>query len=214
MDSSILLKALKRYLGTKQLYASKHYSQENAGFSLIEVIAVVVMIGILAAIALPSWSAFVNRQRVNKANDAVLAAIQQAQTEAKKQKRDYSVRFTTNTSQVIKVAVYASSDSLPIDTNEIPWQSLGGDLQIPAGAVLLRTNMSSTNTVGATASTSPTITFDYLGTLPNANFGTPPTGSTEAPGLKIAVATSGLKRCVIVKTLLGTTLTEKDSKCD
>ena len=205
MDSSILLKVLKRYLGTKQLYAYKRYSQENAGFSLVEVIAVVVMIGILAAIGLPSWSAFVNRQRVNKANDAVLAAIQQAQTEAKKQKRDYSVSFTTD-SNVIKAAVYPT-------TSTPNWQSLGGDLQIPAGAVLLRTNISTTNTVGATPSTSPTITFDYLGTLPNANFGTV-TGSTEAPGLKIVLATSGLKRCVIVKTLLGTIITEKDGKCD
>jgi prepilin-type N-terminal cleavage/methylation domain-containing protein len=211
MDSSILLKALKRYFSIKQLYASKRFSQENAGFSLVEVIVVVVMIGILAAIGLPSWSAFVNRQRVNKANDAVLAAIQQAQTEAKKQKRDYSVSFKTD-SNVIKSAVYPNSDA-PIATDDIRWQSLGGDLQIPAGAVLLRTNMSSTNTVGATASTSPTITFDYVGTLPNANFGTA-TASTEAPGLKIVLATTGLKRCVIVKTLLGTTLTEKDGKCD
>jgi len=48
------------------------YTQSDSGFSLVELIAVVMMVGILAAIALPGWSAFVNRQRVNKANDAVL----------------------------------------------------------------------------------------------------------------------------------------------
>lgn len=65
----------------------------DAGFSLLEMLTVVAMIGILSAIIAPNWIGFVQRQRVNKANDAVMAAIKQAQTEAKKQKINYSVSF-------------------------------------------------------------------------------------------------------------------------
>ncbi|MEH2297123.1 type II secretion system protein [Nostoc sp.] len=210
------------------LHYASAYTQQDAGFSLLELIIVMVMIGILSAIAAPSWFSFVNRQRLNKAQDAVLASIQQAQQTAKKNKLSYSVSFTTDSTNVVKVAVYPSS-SPGILLSDKRWQSLGGDLQIPAGSVLLSTNIASPNTIGTAISstaydstTQPnTITFDYMGTLPNPSFGTPPTGSTDAPGLKIVLASaissvsssSSVKRCVIVKTLLGSMLTAKDSQC-
>ncbi|MCJ8279579.1 MAG: prepilin-type N-terminal cleavage/methylation domain-containing protein, partial [Rivularia sp. ALOHA_DT_140] len=47
---------------------SKKISENISGFTLIEVLVVIAMVGILSAIAAPSWLGFVARQRLNKAN--------------------------------------------------------------------------------------------------------------------------------------------------
>jgi prepilin-type N-terminal cleavage/methylation domain-containing protein len=198
-------------------------NQNQAGFSLLELIVVVLMIGILAAIVAPNWLAFVNRQQVNKANDLILAALQDAQRQAKNKKVDYSVSFQTS-SNIPQIAVYQG-------TTPTNWRDLGAELGIPSGQILLGANLKDDqkNTAANLSNinynfTQPvTITFDYMGNLPDADFGQEATVSKEIPGLRIVVAApkagdssqaSDTKRCVIIATLIGGMRTEKDSKCD
>ncbi|MCC5611522.1 prepilin-type N-terminal cleavage/methylation domain-containing protein [Nostoc sp. CHAB 5834] len=192
------------------------HNTKDTGFSLIELIVVMLLVGILAAIAAPSWVAFVNQQQINKVNDAVLAALQEAQREAKNEKLNYSVSFQKNsTTQNVEVAIYRT------DAGISTWKPLGADVGVSSNKFLLGANLTSQNTAGSvsyTLSSATKITFDYMGTLPNASFGT-----VEPIGLKIVSAVpssanstspSSVKRCVIVKTLLGTMQKVKDSDCN
>ncbi|AKG24761.1 hypothetical protein IJ00_20450 [Calothrix sp. 336/3] len=198
-------------------------NQQDDGFTLIEVLVVILMVGVLSAIAAPSWLGFVNRQRVSKANDAVLGALQAAQTEAKKKKLSYSVSFRNNNKSP-EIAIYPGS-TLP--TNPV-WKPLGDNISFKPGEIIIYTNLHSTNSntkasANITYSTagSGTITFDYMGTLTDVTLGTAG-GSSEQLGLKIAVASpvsksslaaSNERRCVILDTLIGGVRIAKNSDC-
>lgn len=203
-------------------------SHSTSGFTLLEVLVAVIIIGILSAIATPSWLAFVNRQRINKANDSILLALQDAQRKAKKRKLSYSVSFQT-ANQIPQIAVYPG-------ITPINWQNLGADLDIKSGQILLGTNLINNNTTSNTVnygaafnSRQPqTITFDYQGTLElpvktkNESITAFQNQKIGNKGLIIAVASpkssnpnqaGSLKRCVIVKSLLGSIQVGKDSQC-
>ncbi len=205
-------KVQDRHLRAKQRLPAS----SNAGFTMIELIVVVIMIAILSAIAAPGWLAFVNRQRVSKVSDAVSSAIQTAQQEAKSKKVSYSVSFYTPLDGVLKgipqVAIYPA-DSSP------NWTNLSNNLEIKPNQVILGTNLvgtstkepyittkySSINYTPESTSTNHTqkLTFDYRGSLP--------IGADTNLAVVVAVpqSTSSIqpipdtKRCVIVATLLG-----------
>lgn len=201
--------------------------QTNAGFTLIELVAVTLLVGILSAIAAPSWLTFTNQRRVNAANDAVLRAIQTAQQEAKRTKLSYSVSFKTeNTAQgkIPQVAIYPTPATGATGTPP-KWENLGKDLGLRSAQVLLGTNLTAENTVDSSlnygANTLQTITFNYLGNLPPA----PATNlGSNSQGLIVTVAVpesnnstkvlDTTRRCVKVKTLLGALQIGRGDECN
>ncbi|NET54093.1 MAG: type II secretion system protein [Merismopedia sp. SIO2A8] len=68
-------------------------SPSTAGFSILEVIVVMVIVGLLGAIAAPSWLALVNRQRLNATRDEVVQAIRTTQGNAKQRRSSQKLVF-------------------------------------------------------------------------------------------------------------------------
>ena len=207
-----------------QQHFTSNFNNSNSGFTLIEVLVTILIVGILSAIAAPSWLGFVARQRLNKANDSVLAAAQDAQRQAKKTKRNYSVSIQLNnsTEKIPQISVHPGLT--PPVTTSSSWRNIGADLEIKPGTILLFTNLNGNNsasdnidyTNASTLDSPKTITFDYKGGLElPANISD--TGSIIALALPKADnnnQASNTKRCVIVQTLIGGIRTGINDECD
>ncbi|ACA99594.1 MULTISPECIES: Tfp pilus assembly protein FimT/FimU [Cyanophyceae] len=65
----------------------------NYGFTLFELLAGLVIVGILAGISVPSFLAFVERGRVNEAANILRGVIQSSQREAIKKSTDCTIQL-------------------------------------------------------------------------------------------------------------------------
>jgi len=158
----------------------------DGGFTILELLVIVLVLGILSAIAAPSWLAFINRQRVRTVNDRVFQSLRLAQSEAKRTKRDITITFDTTVDppKITFVPQLATGGS------EI---KLDGGGEIKAGTIALGHNA---------PAPANSITFDYLG---NVN---PLPPDPVNPNISRFVATvspvnGGGRQCVIVETIIG-----------
>ena len=175
----------------------------TTGFTIIELMLVVLIIGILSTIALPGWNAFINRQRTRTVNNGVLQALRAAQSDAKstKVKKRLQFRYELNSDDdPPRFAIYHPDDEDPL------WKSLGAIGEIKPGMVKLsvkecETKNSDGNCEAYKDDEDGVIQFDNLGAVE--------VDDQEPPqGLPFAVSVStekedAFKRCVIIETILG-----------
>ncbi len=76
-------------------------SRNSKGFTLTETLVIVAVIGILAAIAAPSFLALLNQKRVDNALATVRGALQEAQREAIRKSVTCSVNLPDGDSQTL-----------------------------------------------------------------------------------------------------------------
>lgn len=160
------------------------FLSSSRGFTLIEMLIVVAVIGSLAAIAVPSWLAFIEVCRLNTAQYEVYQAIREAQSRAKHEKLTWQVSFR-EANQVVQWAVHPTS----VMPSSASWNKLDFHVRLDT-----ETTLQSLNGVRQ-------IKFDSRGNVNN-----PPLGRVTLS----SKSGSKVKRCVFVSTILGAMRTAKE----
>ena len=190
MKTAILLKLLQSCdtRATPNFPKTRSRKGDN-GYTLLELIVVVILLGVLASIAAPGWLGFINRQRVRTVNDRVFQSLRLAQSEAKRTKSDVKIEFN-----------YIQNDPVadPPTIKFSPALATGGEIQkLNAGGEIkpgtIKLSAASCSTAGACVRAT-SLTFDYQGNLT--------TGTTPFI-VAVAAVNGGGKQCAIVETLIG-----------
>ncbi|MBH8555079.1 type II secretion system protein [Nostocaceae cyanobacterium CENA357] len=154
----------------------------NSGFTLVEMLVIVMMIGTLAALAIPNWLAFVNIQQLNTAQNQVYLAMRQAQSQATKEKLTWQASFREQNG-IIQWAVHPAT----VNPSGFYWNNLDSHVFLDPETTLPLSN-------GIRK-----LQFDYRG---NVNVFRRITLSSKYGGKA--------KRCVYISTLLGAMRTAKE----
>ncbi|WP_013324227.1 prepilin-type N-terminal cleavage/methylation domain-containing protein [Gloeothece verrucosa] len=163
----------------------------QAGMSLVEILVVVMIMGILAAISAPNFFNFFSQQKLTKLNENVELLMRQVQNQSQREKVNYTLEFQVATNKDFQYKIY---QGVPSATNTTTWKSLSDQPE----------NLTVSLTQGKN------ITFNSNGTINSS-------GELQV-NEKIVVSLANLnppsKRCVIVQSLLGSLSNGKNTECN
>lgn len=171
--------------------------KKDAGFSLAEIVVILVMVGVLAAIGGASWLGFLNNQRMRVAVNESVSAIRLAQGGARRENLRWVAAFRESNGQV-QWAV--SRTTTPVA--QWNWQNLLGD-----DSNLIEIDLA--NTSFNEVSDTYQVAFEYDGRMSTIN--TPPRRITFRP---VNNASADAQRCIRMVTMLGALRTETGAACD
>ncbi|WP_199330763.1 prepilin-type N-terminal cleavage/methylation domain-containing protein [Microcoleus sp. FACHB-68] len=188
---------MKRILKPNKLL--QHLNSSSAGYTLLELLTVVIIVGVLAVLGTAGFLGWLERLRVNAAQSAALNAIHEAKNRATQQKLIWQASFQEaqiNGKSYVQWAVHPDPPHGEIVPADIQWQTI----EYPG----VKVDTANTTLYTKQKSTGPwRVQFNYKGHT-NGQLG------------KITLTSqnnSKVKRCVIVSTLLGYVRSAGDKRC-
>ena len=126
------------------------------GFSLMELMVVIAIVGVMAAIAIPSFSSWKDRQAVSNAASSLLKHLKQARNLAMAENRIVRIAFTTNS------YTYDDNNSgvcVPCKHHVIAMSQFSGTIEVSTNRSSAPIIFSSRGTIGQTV----TVTVEVPG---------------------------------------------------
>ncbi|MDB9430198.1 type II secretion system protein [Microcystis aeruginosa CS-555/01A07] len=170
---------------------------KNQGFTLLEILVALAITGILAALTLPNLSAWLNRNKVKEATDAIQLALEDAQRQAIRRGRSCTINFTnpTGTSPTVYSQITASEPGCLVATN-----TNASSLNLPEEIFMVVNNF-------PTLGSSPGVQFSFRGHVPELTF-VPRASQAIIVLYSAADATADPypnqeRKCLVIASLLG-----------
>ena len=191
-------------------FIGKPLPLSSAGYTLLELIIMVAMMGILSAIAAPAWSSFVERQQLNSAQNQVYRAMQDAKNNATRDKITWQVSFRQirlNEKDVVQWSIHPAESGkfipFSVINNNALWHNLDPNVLIDTiknNKGKYETSLTKQTTAGPWR-----VQYNYYGCpVSQVNDECGQTSLTALGRITLrSKSGSKLRRCMITSTLLG-----------
>ncbi|MEG4235542.1 prepilin-type N-terminal cleavage/methylation domain-containing protein [Microcoleus sp. Pol11C3] len=172
-----------------------------AGFTMIELLIIILIIGIFSAIVTPSWLMFINNHRLKVSVDRAYWAMELAHSNAKRDKVSWQASFK-EVGENVQVAVHPA-DITPAQIPASQWKELEPQIQIDKNetTVLIVNDSNQEKEKG----TIRRVMFNYRGCPVSRSDHDCTLTSIRAKGTLTLYHPNlrNSQRCIIISTLLG-----------